>query len=468
MWAAWLSVWLALAQDNSPKDARPNIVFFFADDQRADTIAALGNGQIKTPHLDSLVKEGTSFNRAYIMGGLQGAVCVPSRAQMLSGKGLFRIQEQLKNTTTWPLVLRQAGYLTFATGKWHNGAPSLALAFPNARSIHLGGMSNQFGTPMGDMGPEGKLINQRQPEAHCSEIFADEAITFLKQAPQGKPLAIYIAFKSPHDPRQAPKKFQDLYDPAKITLPANYLPEHPFNNGELLIRDERLEKWPRSKAAIQKHLADYYAIISHQDAQIGRVLEVLKKTGRFGNTVIVFAADNGLAIGSHGLMGKQNVYEHSSRIPLVVAGPGVKKGARTDAFCYNFDLYPTFAELANAQVPKEVEGKSLVRVLRGETDAHRQVILTSYRGFMRGIRDGRWKLIVTMAINKKQLFDLQNDPEETKDLSSDPAHGETVARLTGLLELEQKEFGDSAPLRNEKPLPAKIDLSKVPPEGKKK
>ncbi|MCY2972954.1 MAG: sulfatase-like hydrolase/transferase, partial [Planctomycetota bacterium] len=108
------------------KTTKPNILFFFADDQRADTINALGNKTIITPNIDNLVKEGTAFERAYIMGGSQGAVCVPSRAMMLSGKSLFRISEQLKGATTWPMALRDAGYETFATGKWHNGQPALA------------------------------------------------------------------------------------------------------------------------------------------------------------------------------------------------------------------------------------------------------------------------------------------------------------------------------------------------------
>lgn len=447
---------------------KPNILLLFADDQRADTIHALGNDAIQTPNLDNLVREGTSFDRAYIMGGLQGAVCVPSRAMMLSGKSLYRIHEQLKDAVTWPMALRDSGYQTFATGKWHNGAVSLASSFPNARSIYLGGMSDQFGTPVADVGPDGKMTNQHKPEQHCSEVFADEAINFLKKADTEKPFAIYVAFKSPHDPRQAPKKYLDMYDPAKIPLPANYLPVHPFNNGELIIRDERLEKWPRSKSAIQKHLAEYYAIISHEDAQIGRILTVLKEKGVYENTVVVFAADNGLAIGSHGLMGKQSVYEHSMRIPLVVRGPGVEKNRRTRAMCYSIDLYPTFCELGQAKLPGGAEGKSLLGVLSGKEENHRDGILTGYRHFMRGFRNDQFKLIVNIGVNKKQLFDLKSDPYEMNDLAWDSAGQQKVEEMLSGMKAAMKQWGDTQALEVEKPLPLKFDFSKVPEEKAKK
>ena len=449
------------------KASKPNILFFFADDQRADTINALGNKTIITPNIDQLVKEGTAFERAYIMGGSQGAVCVPSRAMMLSGKSLFRISEQLKGTVTWPMALRDAGYETFATGKWHNGQPSLAASFSNAKSIYLGGMSAQFNTPVSDVGTEGKMINQKTPNDHCSEIFANEAIEFLKKTPKEKPFAAYIAFKSPHDPRQAPKKFLDMYNPKEIPLPANYLPEHSFNNGELLIRDERLEKWPRSKNAVQQHLAEYYAIITHEDEQIGRIIKTLKETGRFENTIIIFSADNGLAIGSHGLMGKQSVYEHSVKIPLVIAGPGIQKNKRSQAMCYTFDLFPTFCEAAGAKIPAGMEGKSLWPVLKGTNATHRNEIFSAYRGLMRGLNDGRYKLIVNIGVNKTQLFDLQNDPDEMQDLAGNEIHKDRVAAMTAKLKTVQGEWSDKQELKSEKPMPLKIDLSKVPEEKSK-
>jgi len=208
----------ALAASGEPP--RPNILFLFSDDQRAGTIHALGNPVIQTPNLDRLVSDGTAFTRAYIMGAMQGAVCVPSRACLMSGRSLFRVSEQLRDTTTWPMMLRQAGYETFATGKWHNGPASCAQSFPQARSVFLGGMTDQFKVALHDVGPEGKMTPPRTEARNATEIFADEAIRFLREHKAGKPFALYVAFTSPHDPRTAPQSFHDLYDPANILLPA--------------------------------------------------------------------------------------------------------------------------------------------------------------------------------------------------------------------------------------------------------
>lgn len=460
---------IVAAADKAAKiTPRPNIIFLLADDMRADTIAALGNPNIQTPNLDRLVARGTSFTRAYIMGGLQGAVCVPSRAMMLSGRPLFRISEQLKDTTTWPMVLRAGGYETFGCGKWHNGPASYAASFPNGKSVFLGGMNNHFRVPVRDVMPDGKLTPPRTSELHSSELFANQAIEFLRAQKSGtNSFALYVAFTAPHDPRQAPKEYRDRYDPAKLPLPKNFLPKHPFNNGELTVRDEQLLPWPRTEMAVRRELADYYAIITHLDAQIGRVLEALRETGRAEETIVVFAADNGLAIGSHGLLGKQNVYEHSMRVPLIIGGPGLPAGRRTDAMCYSFDLFPTFCEWVGLATPKSVEGRSLAPMLKAGRDQHRDEILTAYRHFQRAVNDGRFKLIRYPHINKSQLFDLKNDPDELRDLSEDAASKPKLEELMTRLASLQKEFGDTLPLSTNEPAPMEIPLPPASAKGKK-
>ena len=445
---------------------QPNLVFIFADDMRADTIAALGNAHIQTPNLDRLVREGTSFTRAYIMGGLQGAVCVPSRAMMLSGRSLFRVSEQLKDATTWPMVFRAGGYETFGFGKWHNGAASYAASFPNGKNVFLGGMSDQFRIPVQDVDANGKMMNRRTNNVHSSELFAGQAVDFLNaQKGAKKPFALYVAFTAPHDPRSAPKEFHERYEKALPPLPRNYLPLHPFNNGEMTVRDEQLLPWPRTEAAVRRELADYYAIISHLDSQIGRVLAALKETGRAEETILVFAADNGLAIGSHGLLGKQNLYEHSMRVPLIVGGPGLPKNRRADAMCYTLDLFPTLCELAGIQSPPAVEGRSLVPVLKAGKESHRDSILTAYRHVQRAVNDGRFKLIRYPHLNKSQLFDLQNDPHEIRDLSADAASKPKLDELMARLAELQREFGDKLPLSTNNPAPMQIPLKNP---GKKK
>lgn len=451
--------WGITAQRKPPK--RPNILFLFSDDQRADTIHALGNPHISTPTLDRLVADGTTFTQAYCMGANNGAVCVPSRAMMLSGRTLFRISEKLENQTTWPQVFAAAGYSTFGIGKWHNQPESFLKTFAEGKAIFFGGMNAPYTMPVQDLGADHRLTAKRESGKHATELFADAAVEFIERQQGDKPFALYVAFTLPHDPRTAPKEYRAKYDPAKLPLPANFLPQHPFNNGELIVRDEQLAPWPRTPEIVREHLADYYACITYLDAQVGRILEALKQSGQYDNTIIVYASDHGLAIGSHGLFGKQNLYEHSMHAPLILAGPGVPKNKRADAFAYLLDLFPTMCDLAGVKTPAEVEGLSLVPVLTGKQKTRRQEIFTAYRQVQRAVRDRQWKLIVYPQINKTQLFDLKADPSELNDLSANPKFTKQVERMTELLKKKQAEAGDTQPLSVAKPESSEFDFTKI-------
>jgi arylsulfatase A-like enzyme len=451
------------------KKKRPNVLFLFTDDQRADTIAALGNTHIKTPNLDKLVLRGTAFTRAYCMGAMQGAVCVPSRAMMLSGRSLFRINDALKGITTWPAMFARLGYRTFITGKWHNQEASALAAFSEGRAVFFGGMGAPYTLPVADITPTHTLTEKRPSGKHSVALFADSVIDFLKEQKGAKqPFLAYVAFNGPHDPREAPKEYHDPYNANKPPLPANFLPLHPFNNGDMTGRDEKLAPWPRTPEVVRQHLADYYAYITFLDAQIGRILAELRAAGLEEDTIVVFSSDSGLAVGSHGLFGKQNLYDHSMRSPLIFAGPGIPAGKQSTALCYLYDIYPTLGELTGVKGPEGSEGKSLVPVMKGETKQVRDALFLAYRGVQRSVRDERWQLITYPQINKTQLFDLQNDPHETKDLSGDPAQAKQVERLTEKLKELQKEYDDKQPLRSDKPLPEKFDVPKKGGAVKKK
>ncbi len=259
----------------------------------------------------------------------------------------------------------------------------------------------------------------------------------------------------------APLEFHRRYDADLPPLPPNFQPQHAFNNGALTIRDEALATWPRTPEVVRQHLADYYASITFLDAQAGRILDALKASGQYERTLIVFTSDHGLAIGSHGLFGKQNLYDHSMRSPLVIAGPGVPKGQRSAAMCYLLDVFPTLGELAGVAAPAGNEGRSLVANLTAPSQAARDSIFTAYAEFQRAVRDDRWKLIVYPKINKIQLFDLQADHFETHDLASDANRANDVARLTGLIRDWQGRLGDSLPLTIESPEAPDFDFSKV-------
>jgi arylsulfatase A-like enzyme len=267
---------------------------------------------------------------------------------------------------------------------------------------------------------------------------------------------MFIGFAGPHDPRVAAQEWLNLYDRDKIPLPKNWLPFHPFNNGDLLIRDEQLAPWPRTKDEVRKHLHDYYACISSIDHHMGRILAALEAAGELDNTIIIFTSDHGLAIGSHGLFGKQSLYEHSMKPPLVFAGPGIPKG-QSDALVYLFDIFPTAVDLVGGKLPAGLDGKSVAPVLRGQQAGVRDTIFLAYKDVQRAVRHGDWKLIRYPQVDVTQLFNLRDDPEEMNSLAADPAHAAKVRDLMDRLAGQQKLFSDMTPLRVANPQPAAVD-----------
>jgi arylsulfatase A-like enzyme len=323
----------------------------------------------------------------------------------------------------------------------------------------FGGMSDHEKVPVRDLGPEGKLTEPRTGEKFSSELFADAAIRFLEKQDGQKPFFLYTAFTAPHDPRQPPPGFPAKYS-SRPPLPPNFLPQLPFDNGAMNGgRDENLAAWPRTEAVIRDQLAEYYAMIEHLDAQIGRILAALKKSGQFDRTIIVYAADNGLALGSHGLLGKQSAFEHSMRVPLIVSGPGIPRGKSSSAFTYHFDLFPTLCDVAGLTAPGNLSGESLRPIWTGQLEKIRETCFLPYIQVQRAIRDERWKLICYPKINYIQLFDLQNDPDERQSVYDNPAHAPHVARLLGLMKEWQARVGDTLALPATGQPPAKIDLT---------
>jgi arylsulfatase A-like enzyme len=431
---------------------KPNVLFFFADDQRADTIAALGNPVIKTPNLDRLVRRGLSFRCAYMQGGMQGATCVPSRAMLLSGRSLFHIDEKLWRDETWPAAFRRAGYTTFMSGKWHNSAPSLPRSFQIARSVFVGGMTDPMKAKLSDL-VDGKLTAPRLAPKHACETFADETIRFLKEHKNG-PFFCYVPFDAPHDPHIVPRDFLLRYELDSIPLPPDFLPQHPWDNGEMTVRDERLLPWPRTPEKVRTMIAEYYRYVSYLDAQIGRVLDALEALPFARNTIVVFSADSGVARGSHGLIGKQNLYEHSVRVPLILAGPGIPAGKATEAMCYLFDVLPTLGKRCGVPAPATSEGREFTATLRDPSKAARSRLMFAYKNVQRAIRDERWKLIRYPQVDRTQLFDLRTDQQEVTNLADKPEQAARRTELTALLKKEMQDNGDTAPLKIAHPKPA--------------
>ncbi len=444
---------------------RPNIVFIISDDQCFDAIGALGHEQLQTPNLDRMVRSGLTFTHAYNMGSWSPAVCIPSRAMLNTGRFLWRAEavyqrseQERQAGRLWSLMIQSAGYDTYMTGKWHVRA-NAERSFDFVTNVRPG-MPNQ--TPEGYNRPiEG------QPDAwspydarfegfwrggkHWSEVLADDAEAFFEQAAErDNPFFMYLAFNAPHDPRQSPKSYVERYPLEDVELPANFLPEYPYNEAMGSgrgLRDERLAPFPRTEFAVKTNIQEYLAIISHMDTQVGRILDALQRTGKADQTYVIFTSDHGLAVGQHGLMGKQNMYDHSMRVPLIVMGPDIPKDQRVDGDVYFQDVVPTTLEWAGVDVPDFVEFRSLMPIVRGQRERNYDAIYGAYLHRQRMIRQDGYKLILYPTIGRVRLFHVQSDPAETIDLADDPKHQSSVKRLFASLLKLQQEMGDSLDLQ---------------------
>lgn len=404
---------------------QPNVLFLLTDDQRADAIGAFGNPYIITPNLDALAGRGVAFWNAYCMGGNNAAVCTPSRNMLLSGRAYFRFKRFAEaDKPNVPKSFRNAGYETWHLGKRGNTADEIHKVFE-----HSAYLDDEKARTCGEPGKE----------------TVETAIDFLDHRDSARPFLMWIEFAVPHDPRVASADLMNRYDREKIPLPPNFMPLHPFDNGEMEVRDERLAPWPRTEAEIRRHLHDYYAVITGLDREIGKLIEQLRAKGEIENTVIVFTSDNGLALGSHGLMGKQNLYDHSMKVPLIVAGPGIRAG-NSEALVYLLDLFPTLCDLAGLAIPNGLDGISLKPVIDGKAERVRESLFLAYRDVQRAIRDERFKLIRYPQINRTQLFDLTDDPNEMRDISGVNGQAERIARMTGLMTDWQRKLGDTQAL----------------------
>ena len=251
-----------------------------------------------------------------------------------------------------------------------------------------------------------------------------------------RPFFLYVPFNAPHDPRQSPQAFVQQYPLDSIQVPADFLPEYPYkqeigcyNMGSTatpkILRDERLAHWPRTPDAVRLHRQEYYAIITHMDQQIGRI-----------------TSDHGLACGHHGLWGKQNMYDHSLRVPLILVGPGVPAAKQIDALVYLQDIMPTTLALAGVNIPPSVDFESLVGFYRDnqQPTEDRDIYACYQLDLQRMIRDRQYKLIVYPQVPVVRLFDIQNDPLEMHDLAREDCA--VAKRMFHKLQTLQREMND--------------------------
>ena len=446
---------------------KPNIIFIFADDQSYNTIHAHGNKEIQTPNLDRLAEQGTSFIHAYNMGSWTGAVCVASRTMLNTGRFVWRSEQVVnnldqlaENRQLWSQVMKQAGFDTYFSGKWHVNIdpqkvfdhvghirPGMPKTVPEAYNRPVEGQEDKwspYNTTLGGFWESGK---------HWSEVLGNDAVDFIRQASEREnPFFMYLAFNAPHDPRQSPKEYVDRYPLENISVPESFQPLYPYADeigcGEVL-RDARLAPFPRTEYAVKIHMQEYYAIITHMDKQIGRMLDALEKSGKAENTYIFFTSDHGLAVGCNGFMGKQNMYDHSVRPPMIIVGPGIPVNHKIDLDVYLQDIMPTTIELAGLEVHEDIEFQSMLPFMSGEQkESAYDAIYGCYKDLQRMIRDDQFKLIVYPYAGKLRLYDLDKDPLEMHDLAEDPGRQQIISEMFAKLEEMGKDLGDTLSIRS--------------------
>ncbi|QIA09866.1 sulfatase-like hydrolase/transferase [Draconibacterium halophilum] len=442
-------------------DAQPNILFIFADDQTYLGVNAMGNSEVITPNLDKLANSGVTFTHTYNMGGWNGAVCVASRAMLNTGRFIWHARNSEKNYPKmkedgqfWSLLMQNAGYDTYMTGKWHVKQDAKTI-FNTAIDIRPGmpaSVPEAYNRPQSSADTtwlpwQKKRGGFWQGGKHWSEVVGDNAIQFLDSAKLSKnPFFMYLAFNAPHDPRQSPKKYVDMYPLENVAVPENFMDLYPYKDAigcGAELRDEKLAPFPRTAYSIKVHRQEYYAIITHMDEQIGRIISHLKETGQDKNTYILFSADHGLSVGHHGLVGKQNMFDHSMRVPLVVVGPNIPGNEKRDMQVYLQDVMATTLDLAGIEKPQYVEFNSLMPAINNDVKSSPySEIYGAYINLQRMVRNEKYKLIVYPEADKILLFDVENDPEEIYDLAEKPEYKKVVKELAERLKQQQKLMDD--------------------------
>ncbi|MCB4799649.1 sulfatase-like hydrolase/transferase [Neotamlana laminarinivorans] len=463
---------------NLKKEAkRPNFLFVLVDDQSPFDLQTYNPASIlETPTISKLAEEGIVFEEVRHMGSMNGAVCTPSRHMIMSGRTLWHLPpsaEFQKQTDpheideqTIGAIFNRAGYKTMRTCKKGNSYPGANKQFTVFHDATKRGGTDETGSPW-----------------HAKQV-----LTYLNQREKTKeddPFFIYFGFSHPHDRRDGTPELLEKYGavnhrdknalPAlnekQPQLPENYLEKHPFHHGHPNLRDETRVSgvWEnRDENTIRNELGREFACSENIDIQLNKVLAKLEAMGELDNTYIIYTADHGMAIGRHGLQGKQNLYEHTWRVPFIVKGPNLPKGKRVKGSVYLLDVLPTLCDLANIEIPETVEGNSFTSVLNGETESMREVMYGVYCGGtkpgMRTVKKGDWKLIkydvLEGQVKETQLFNLAENPleylpEHGKDgelltnLANNPKYADKLAEMEALLLEQMVHYGDPYRLWNQ-------------------
>ena len=434
----------------------PNIVFILTDQQRRDTIAAHGFDYMDTPHLDSLVKGGTSFMNMYVTA----PSCAPSRASLFTGtyphtNGVYRNDEIW--SWTWVTLLNQAGYRCINVGKMHTNPFEADFGFHERHVVenkdrdspNLPFFLDQWDKALWKRGIEkpsrvtyrrredykdrlGAFLWEADEDLHADVFVADLACMWLDRYSREEPFFLQVGMPGPHPPydpteeyvqkysnRELPKAIRN-YDFDSQPYPLRKLRENHLDQDH----DGIVHLSEPTEEQLHRQRAYYYANVSMIDTQVGKIIAALTQRGVIDNTIIVFTSDHGDCLNDHGHSQKWNMYEQSVHVPAIVWGPDVKQNQRIENFTAHFDLGPTVLEAAGVTAPSWMEARSLWPELRGDDFAGREVVfaehandkILQHTGFMTMIRRDRWKLVHFVDCQDGQLFDLDEDPDEINNL----------------------------------------------------
>jgi arylsulfatase A-like enzyme len=449
----------------------PNIVFIMTDDQRQDALSIYGNSILKTPNIDRIAREGVRFNQAFVTN----ALCAPSRASFLTGlyshtHGVisnaygpgFENQPGLRpEHRTFVQLLREAGWYTGAVGKWH--LPTWPEHFD-----HWVVFPGQGRYQDPEMIARGVRVLMR---GHADDVTGDQALTFLEQRPKDKPFCLLYWFKSPHRSWMPAARHARAFEDVMIPIPRTFedrfegRPE-ALKKAEMAIADmpdfrergvpESLPPEERKRLNLLHLVRNYYRVLLSVDENVGRVLEYLDKNNLRENTIVVYTSDNGFFLGEHGLFDKRLMYEPSIRVPFLVRYPAAFSSPAVDDthMVLNVDLAPTLLELADIPVPLDWHGRSLLQLLQKRETPWRDAFLYEYYEYPaehcarknRGVRTSRWKLIHFWEQPEEwELYDLQTDPDETKNLANDRKFEPQMRQLKARLQELRLEVGDRDP-----------------------
>ena len=439
----------------APKPAPPNFVFLLVDDLRWNALGFMGDKIVQTPHLDRLAAKSVVFDNCFVTT----SICSVSRASIFTGQWMRRhgIEDFAKGLNgaawdnTYPAQLRTAGFRTGFIGKYGVGSPMETAAKEKA-----------FDYWKGLPGQAGEFIEKNDPtRTHKTARFGNEALEFLGGCEKGKPFCLSISFNAVHARDGKPREFEPdprdekLYEDVTIPVPKLATDEAFKRLPESVQKSEGRRRWGWRFDTAEKTqgiLRDYYRLITGVDREVGRIVAELAQRGLAGNTVIVFTADNGFALGDRGMADKWFMYEEDIRVPSFIFDPRSPKtapGQRSKAMVLNVDFAPTMLELAGVPAPKTMQGRSLVPLLKGESpkDWRTEFFYEHHSVAARipqseGVRTERWKYLRWIAETpvKEELYDLQADPLEERSLLNDTKHAALLAEMRGKWERYGREL----------------------------